>query len=107
MIQNKDVFAPCLKLKNKVVIHKDKKIAEILQQSETFSTDTKLREVVLSKLKEECNLKKLPNFTCQADFGIKTSVGRIYSENSKIVKAKYEQKWKFPNSFVIQDTESL
>lgn len=46
MIEHRDVFAPCLKHKNKIVLRADKHAATLLKNSETASTEEKLRELI-------------------------------------------------------------
>ena len=72
MKKDQDIFAPCLKPKNKVILHqnKDSKASRLLKDSEVASTEEKLKELIHTKLREEHNLKELPNFTCQVDFAL-------------------------------------
>ena len=70
MVEHKDIFAPCLKLKNKVVLRHDKEVANLLKQSENTSTSEKLKSLIMGKLKEEVTMREMPNFTCQADFAL-------------------------------------
>ena len=57
----------------------------MLRQSETTSTERKLKDLIMSKLMskeggQNC-LKELPNFTCQADFALNRTAQRIYRQN--------------------------
>ena len=86
MIKDRDVFAPCLKLKNKIQLQPDASAIALLRRSEqNITTEEKLKEIIHSKLREEMNLKELPNFTSQVDFALNRTAQRIYKENSKML----------------------
>ena len=86
MIKDRDVFAPCLKLKNKIQLLPDADAIALLRRSEqNITTEEKLKELIRAKLREEMNLRELPNFTSQADFALNSTAQRIYKENSKML----------------------
>ena len=108
MIKDRDIFAPCLKLKNKIQLQPDASAIALLRRSEqNITTEEKLKEIIHSKLREEMNLRELPNFTSQVDFGLNRTAQRIYKENSKMLQERRKKKFPPPNSYVIEETKAL
>ena len=74
MTEHRDVFAPCLKQKNRVQLNhseETKTALKLLKESGQAPTEDKLKKLLQEKLlDEEKHLKELPNFTSQADFAL-------------------------------------
>jgi hypothetical protein len=102
MIKAKDVFMPCLKAKNKVVVQSTAKAADLLE-SNGQTLGENLQELILGSSESQM---MLPNFTAQADFASNQLAQEIYEQNNSMVRARYmKQDASAPKAAIIELTK--